>query len=251
MIGGGDMLESLLDPWRWERAFQDFPDLLKGFGMTLRVTIVGWLIAMTIGILLGIMSTKQNKALKVIYQVYVQFFQNTPVTIQFFFFYVGMPIIIKQIFNMSKVWRISKFVIGIFGVGLYHGAYIAEIIRSGIEAVPVGQKEAAFSQGYTETKAMIHIIVPQTLKMILPPLTSQTLALLKNTSTLAMVVGLDLMYYADKSVGYTGYFQGYIIAAAMYFAVCFPLAMLVKVFERNASKAPGEKRKKRAMRGVD
>ena len=64
--------------------------------------------------------------------------------------------------------------------------------------------------------------------MILPPLTSQTLALLKNTSTLAMVVGLDLMYYADRSVGYTGYFQGYLIAAAMYFAVCFPLAMLVR-----------------------
>ena len=130
------MLESLLDPWRWERSFQDFPDYLAGFGMTLKVTVVGWLIAMAIGILLGLISTKENKVLKAIYQIYVQFFQNTPVTIQFFFFYVGVPVIIKQILHMSKTYRLSKFVIGIFGVGLYHGAYIAEVIRSGIQAVP-------------------------------------------------------------------------------------------------------------------
>lgn len=219
--------------------------------MTLKVTAVGWLIAMAIGILLGLISTKKNKFLQVLYHVYVQFFQNTPVTIQFFFFYVGVPVIISRILNMSKTYRLSKFIIGIFGVGLYHGAYIAEVIRSGIEAVPAGQKEAAYSQGFTENMAMIHIILPQTIKMILPPLTSQTLALLKNTSTLAMVVGLDLMYYADKCVGYTGYFQGYLIAAAMYFVVCFPLAMLVRVLEKNSSRTPRDKSKKRkAMRGV-
>lgn len=232
------MIESLLDPWRWQRSFQDFPSYLQGFGMTLKVTVVGWLIAMAIGMVLGLLSTKENKICKIIYQVYVQFFQNTPVTIQFFFFYIGVPAIIKAVLHMSKAYRLSKFVIGIFGVGLYHGAYIAEVFRSGIEAVPKGQKEAALSQGFTENQAMIHIIFPQTLKMILPPLTSQTLALLKNTSTLAMVVGMDLMYFADKCVGYTGYFQGYLIAAAMYFAVCFPLAMLVRVFEKNSQKTP-------------
>lgn len=245
------MLESLLDPWRWERSFQDFPDYLSGFGMTLKVTVVGWLIAMAIGILLGLLSTKENNVLKAISRVYVQFFQNTPITIQFFFFYVGVPAIIKQIFHMSKAYRLSKFVIGIFGVGLYHGAYIAEIIRSGIEAVPGGQKEAAMSQGFTENQTMMYVILPQTLKVVLPPLTSQTLALLKNTSTLAMVVGLDLMYYADKSVGYTGYFQGYLIAAAMYFAICFPLAMLVKVFERNATRNPEIKRKRKKKAAVE
>ena len=242
------MLESLLDPWRWERSFQDFPDYLEGFGMTLRVTAAGWLIAMAIGILLGLMSTKENRVLKTISRVYVQFFQNTPVTLQFFFIYVGVPVIIQSLFHMSRTYRISKFVIGIFGLGLYHGAYIAEVIRSGIEAVPGGQREAAPSHGFTENQAMFYVILPQTLKMILPPLTSQTLALLKNTSTLAMVVGLDLMYYADRSVGYTGYFQGYLIAAAMYFAVCFPLAMLVRVFERNAARNPGLKKRKKKKR---
>ena len=242
------MLDSLLDPWRWERTMQDFPEFLKGFGMTLRVTAVGWLIAMAIGILLGLASTKENKALRAINKVYVQFFQNTPVTIQFFFFYIGVPALIKQIFHMSRTYRLSKFVIGIFGVGLYHGAYIAEVIRSGIEAVPKGQKEAALSQGFTENQAMFYVILPQTLKMILPPLTSQTLALLKNTSTLAMVVGMDLMYYADKSVGYTGYFQGYLVAGAMYFVVCFPLAMLVRVFEKNAQKNPALKASRRRSR---
>ena len=241
------MLESLFDPWRWERSFQDFPDYLAGFGMTLKVTAVGWLIAMAIGILLGLLSTKKSKPVQIMYQIYVQFFQNTPVTIQFFFFYVGVPAIIKAALHMTRTYRLSKFIIGIFGVGLYHGAYIAEIMRSGVEAVPKGQMEAAYSQGYTESQALINIILPQTFKMVLPPLTSQTLALLKNTSTLAMVVGMDLMYYADKCVGYTGYFQGYLIAAAMYFAVCFPLAMLVKVFEKNANKNPELKKKKRKM----
>ena len=82
------MLESLLDPWRWERSFQDFPDYLAGFGMTLRVTLVGWLIAMAIGILLGLISTGENRVLKTVSRIYVQFFQNTPVTLQFFFIYV-------------------------------------------------------------------------------------------------------------------------------------------------------------------
>lgn len=245
------MLESLLDPWRWERSFQDFPEYLKGFGMTLRVAVVGWLIAMAIGILFGLLSTKKSKVIKIINKIYVGFFQNTPVTIQFFFFYVGVPVIIKQLFHMSRTYRISKFLIGILGVGLYHGAYISEVIRTGIEAVPRGQKEAAMSQGFTETQSMMYVVLPQTMKMILPPLASQTLALLKNTSTLAIVVGMDLMYYADKSVGYTGYFQGYLIAAAMYFAICFPLAMLVKKLEKNAQRNPGDKKTKRNKKGLE
>lgn len=239
------MIQSLLDPVRWARSFQDFPDFLTGFWMTVRVAFVGWIIAMVLGIIFGLLSTRPSKVARGISNVYVQFFQNTPITIQFFFFYIGVPMIIKQVFNLSKTYRISKFVIGILGVGLYHGAYIAEVIRSGVEAVPKGQKEAAYSQGFTEVQAMSFIILPQTLKMILPPLTSQTLALVKNTSTLAMVVGMDLMYFADKSVGYTGYFQGYLIAAFMYFVLCFPLSLLVRYLEKVSQRNPELNRRRR------
>ena len=71
------MLESLLDPWRWERSFQDFPDYLAGFGMTLKVTVVGWLIAMAIGILLGLISTKENKVLRLFIRYMYSFFKYT------------------------------------------------------------------------------------------------------------------------------------------------------------------------------
>ena len=84
------------------------------------------------------------------------------------------------------------------GVGVYHGAYISEVIRTGIEAIPRGQSEAAASQGFSYLETMYYIILPQTIRIIMPPLANQALNLVKNTSILAMVAGMDLMYFTDS-----------------------------------------------------
>lgn len=218
-------MKGLLNVNWWMDLFQNWDQYMKGFGMTLKVSVVGLLLALTLGILFGMLSASHKKIFQLIARVYVEIFQNTPLVIQVFFYYSCLPYIIGG--------RVPKFILGIMGVGIYHGAYVAEVIRTGIEAVPKGQIEAAHSQGFSYIQAMRHIILPQTIKVIMPPLANQALNLVKNTSTLAMVAGLDLMYFADSWASSSGghYTQGYISCAVLYFIICFPLAKLARHLE--------------------
>ena len=219
----------------WMDLFEEFDLYLQGFSMTLRVSIVGLLVAIMLGILFGVLYSTKRKPLKLIARVYIEIFQNTPLVIQIFFYYSCLPYLIGG--------RVDKFLLGVMGVGIYHGAYVAEVIRTGIEAVPKGQLEAANSQGFSYIQAMIYIILPQTIKIIMPPLANQALNLVKNTSVLAMVAGLDLMYFADSWASSSGghYTQGYLVCAAMYFIICFPLASLARYLERKAKEPPKPK----------
>ncbi len=167
-----------------------------------------------------------------LWQGFFLIYQNTPVVVQVFFMYTAGPQVIKAITGAQTITRIAPFVLGVVGVGLYHAAYVAEVIRTGIEAIPRGQMEAAQSQGFSRVQAYRYIILPQTLRIILPPLANQALNLVKNTSVLALIAGGDLMYQADVIVSQTGYLQGYILCCVMYFIICFPLAMLVSWLER-------------------
>ena len=219
----------------WMDLFEEFDLYLQGFSMTLRVSIVGLLVAIILGIVFGVLYSTHKKPLQLIVRVYVEIFQNTPLVIQIFFYYSCLPYLIGG--------RVDKFLLGVMGVGIYHGAYVAEVIRTGIEAVPKGQLEAASSQGFSYIQAMRYIVLPQTIKIIMPPLANQALNLVKNTSVLAMVAGLDLMYFADSWASSSGghYTQGYLVCAAMYFVICFPLASLARHLERKAKETPKPK----------
>ena len=199
--------------------------------------MVGLAIAMVIGLVLGLMATSGKRAMTIPARIYVEFFQNTPLVVQVFFYYSCLPYLIGG--------RVPKFLLGVIGVGIYHGAYISEVIRTGIEAVPRGQFDAAYSQGFSYLQTMRYIILPQTLKIILPSLANQALNLVKNTSVLAMVAGLDLMYYADRWGADRGYFvQAYFSCALLYFAICFPLAKLARFLEIRAKQTPVPKKRK-------
>ena len=111
--------------------------------------------------------------------------------------------------------------------------------------MPRGQFDAAYSQGFSYLQTMRYIILPQTLKIILPSLANQALNLVKNTSVLAMVAGLDLMYYADRWGADRGYFvQAYFSCALLYFIICFPLARLARFLEVRAKRTPVPKKRK-------
>ena len=122
-----------------------------------------------------------------------------------------------------------------------YAAYFAEIYRSGIQSVPRGQFEAALSQGFSRLQSYVYIVLPQTFKVILPPLCNQALNLVKNTSVLALIAGGDLMYNADNFVSTYGYLQGYIMACVLYFIICFPLAILVQWLEARSKRRPRAK----------
>lgn len=236
------MLESLLDPRRWQITFDSIDAFWDGFFVTLQVVVWGLILALALGTILGVFSTTRSRVLRAISRVYVEFYQNTPLPVQVIFMYLMGPQLLQIATGSATPVPIPSVVLGFVGVGLYHAAYVAEVIRTGIEAVPRGQMEAALSQGFTRVQAYIYIILPQTFKVILPPLCNQALNLVKNSSVLALVAGGDLMYRSNSFVGTYGYLQGYILACVMYFIICFPLSMLVQYLERRSKRVPKAKK---------
>lgn len=233
------MIKGLFDVKRWNALFQAFPEYyVPGFLMTLKISLVGLAVALALGVVFGMFSTTKFKPFRIISRIYVEFIQNTPLALQVMCYYSVLPMIFS-----SSGFRIPKFVLGVIGVGVYHGAYISEVIRTGIEAISKGQSEAAASQGFSYLETMYNIILPQTIKIIMPPLANQALNLVKNTSILAMVAGMDLMYFTDSWGADRGYFaQAYFTSAVMYFIICFPLARLARYLEIRSMRLPVAKK---------
>ena len=209
---------------RWARLFSDINVFIEGFGTTLFVSLAALSMALVAGVIFGMFSMSGLGLLKAAARFYVEFFQNTPLVIQVFFFYNALP---------YAGIRMDVISIGIIGVGLYHGAYVAEVVRAGILSIPRGQKDAAASQGFSYTQAMCYIILPQATKVILPPLVNQAVNLIKNTSVLALIAGGDLMYRSDSwaSNGSLSYGPAYVVTGILYFILCFPLARWARRFE--------------------
>lgn len=209
-------------PFAWENwlsYFKDFPLFFQGFLFTLAISIGALITAMLLGIVFGSLSTTKNKAFRFIARVYVEFYQNTPLLIQFMIVYYGLPLISNYVLMPSIYWT------AVICVGLYHGAYIAEVIRAGIESVPTGQTEAALSQGFTPSETMRIIVLPQAIPTILPPLTNQVVNLIKNTATVAIISGADIMFMTKSwSAMNANYIPAFAGAALLYFFMCFPVA---------------------------
>jgi len=210
--------------WRWESLLENSSDIGAGFIRTIQVAVLALLLALAIGVVVGTMSTAKSRLPRAVARIYVELFQNIPLVIQIFFMYNGLA--------MAGL-VLSEFTIGVVGVGIYHGAYIAEVVRAGILAVPKGQEEAAYSEGFNYIQTMRYIILPQMVKIILPPLTNQAVNLIKNTSVLAIIAGADLMYVADSYASYSlNYGPAYAVAGLLYFLLCFPLATFARKYEQ-------------------
>ena len=197
---------------RWAAFFANFGQFAKGFFYTLGISIGALIVALLLGLIFGAMSSTHNKVLRGISRVYVEIFQNTPLLVQ--------------------------FVVVFYGISILTDGHISEIIRTGIEAVPKGQTEAALSQGFTYADTMRIIILPQAVRTILPPLTNQVVNLIKNTSTVAIISGADIMFTA-KAWAYdtTNYVPAFAGAAFLYFIMCFPLATWARRKEEENKKA--------------
>lgn len=192
--------------------------------MTIAISVLALALALLLGILFGVLGTAKWKPFRLLNRIYVEAIQNTPLVIQVFFLYHGLP----HLGIMLPV-----FSVGMLGVGVYHGAYIAEVVRAGIQAIPRGQHEAAYSQGFSYWEAMRYIVLPQAKRMSYPPLTNQAVSLIKNTSVMAMVAGGDLMYHADSWASTNLYYgPAYVVTGLLYIAICFPLATYARRLER-------------------
>ena len=209
-----------LKVWAYKNTF------LLGLWNTVETSVFGIMLALILGIFFGLMATSGKKPLQIIARIYVEFIQNTPVLLQICFLYYALAFSGK---SMGIIFT------GIISLGIYTGAYMAEVIRAGIEAVPKGQFEAAASQGFHYVGQMYYIILPQSIKIILPPMINQVVNLIKNTSCLYIIGGADLisLTYSFVTGANTGgaYAPAYLVSGALFFIICFPLSKMASTWE--------------------
>ncbi|MGG1633291.1 amino acid ABC transporter permease [Paenibacillus sp. NRS-1760] len=198
-----------------------------GFLTTLQVSLLALLLSLVIGTIVAVMKISPVKLVKGLATMYIEFIQNTPLLIQIFFFYFGLPAVGIQL---------NAFVSGTLGLAVYSGAYIAEAIRAGIQAVPHGQVEAGRASGLTYIQTMRHIILPQAVKVVIPPLGNQFLNLVMGSAILGSISGKDLMYYGDIISSDTFIvFDVYIFVAIFYLILTLPLSLFIGYLERKLS----------------
>lgn len=219
-------MSGIFSPDAWNKVWIYKGTFILGLWNTIQTSIFGILLALILGLIFGLMATSGNKILKAIARVYVEVIQNTPVLLQCCFLYYALAF---------SGHSIGILMTGMITLGVYTGAYMAEVFRTGIEAIPKGQGEAAMSQGFNYFEKMFYIILPQTIKIILPPAVNQIVNLIKNTSCLYIIGGADLisLTYGFVTGANTGgaYAPAYIVSGVLFFIICFPLSKFAGSWE--------------------
>ncbi|MES5396795.1 amino acid ABC transporter permease [Bacillus amyloliquefaciens] len=208
---------------------ENFDMYMDGFLHTLLASFIALAGSFALGVLIAVMRITAFKPIQWIGTAYVEFIRNIPLLLITFVFYFGLP---------NAGLRLDGFQAGTIALTIYTSAFIAETIRAGIQTVSKGQMEAARSSGFTYSQAMRYVILPQAVKIVIPPLGNQFLNLVKNSSILGVVAGLDLMYQADLVSSSTlVVFDVYIFVALFYLMLTIPLSIGVHYLERRLGKS--------------
>ena len=205
-----------LAPEYWERIGQ-------GVLTTLWLSLASWLMALALGILLGVMRSAPLGFVRSIAAGYTEFFRNVPLLTVLFFFYFGVP-------NTGIV--IDALNSAILGLGLYTAAYVGEVVRAGLGTVSRGNIEAARSLGLSFIQSMRHVQLPQAVRAAIPPLGTLLIALLKNTSLASTVTVGDLLFQSSFVQDRTFNPDILLIAGLIYLALTLPLGLAVNAAER-------------------
>lgn len=200
--------------------------LIEGLGVTLSLSIVGFIIAVCLALFITFLNKKKNKVIRKILSIYISFFRGTPLMIQIFFFYFGLP----KIFTFMKVLSASTSLI--ICLSLNFSASISEIIRGSIDGVDKGQYEACHAFGMDKKTTMIRIILPQACISAIPPLINTILDIIKSTS-IGLTIGVqDLMGVSQvEAASSFKYFDIYLITIGIYWIVSIMISKIQKKIE--------------------
>jgi len=197
--------------------------LLTGLWTTLWLSAISSVFGLLIGMIAGLMKISKNYTVSTLAAIYVEVIRGTPLLVQIFIAY----------FFFGTVFNLDRNVAGIGALALFAGAYVAEIIRAGIQSIPKGQMEAARSLGMSMPQAMFDIILPQAFKRILPPLSGQFISLIKDSSLVSVIAITDLTKSGREIITSTfATFEIWLVVAAMYLLVTSVLSQFVFYLER-------------------
>jgi polar amino acid transport system permease protein len=219
--------------WQWERvpAFLYKSDgvrlypgpLLRGLGVTLWISAWAFAVTLAVGLLAALLAMSRAPIGRGMARAYVELVRNTPLLVQLYLFY----------FVLAPILGIAREATGILALGLFEGAFAAEIVRAGIDAVPRGQREAGESLGLSSWQVQRRIVLPQALRIVLPPLTSLSISLVKHSAIVSAIAIFDLANEGRSIIADTFLtFEIWLIIAAIYLAVTLVMSALAMLLER-------------------
>lgn len=204
--------------------------LFQGWGTALLVTVIGFPLAIPVGLLFAFLKMSRNRILRAVGVTYINLLRGIPLFLQIYIAFFGMPMLGFNLPNLP---------LGIAVMAVNTSAYLAEIFRAGIESIPKGQMEAASSLGMNKIQAMGLVIIPQTVRRVMPTMTSEFVMLYKDTSLLSSVGVMELMMFSKNLTATTGNITPYICAALYYLAVTIPLIHVVTKAEKKMASEEG------------
>ena len=200
------------------------PFLLRGAVYTVQVSVLAIAFGLVLGWLFGLASVSGVAALRAVTGCYVQFIRGTPLLVQIFLIYFGLPVLGL---NLPAYWS------GVIALGLNSGGFQAEIVRAGIESIDRGQTEAARSIGMSRFQTLVFILVPQTIRRVLPPLTNELITLVKSSSLLSAIAALELTHAGQLIIARTfAPFEIYAAVALIYLVMVGVLSRASALLEK-------------------
>jgi len=216
---------------------------IAGLGWTVAVAMVAWVIALILGSVLGVMRTLPNKALSGLAGCYVALFRNVPLLVQLFLWYFLVPDFLPE---SLQVWfkqglkpSTSQYISVVVCLGLFTAARVCEQVRTGIEALPKGQSNAAYAMGFSMPQVYRHVLLPQAFRIIIPPMTSEFLNVFKNSSVASLIGLMELLAQTAQTAEFSAnLFEAFTMATLIFFVLNMSLMKLMEWVE-NRVRVPG------------
>ncbi|MGN8772378.1 ectoine/hydroxyectoine ABC transporter permease subunit EhuD [Paenibacillus barengoltzii] len=219
--------------WDWNYALEILPELLIALRMTVIATLLGFLSAVIVGLLLALAIRSRWVWLRLTAKGFNGFIRNTPLLVQVFFIYYSLP--------MMTGISLPAFYAGILGLGLHYSTYLSEVYRSGIEAVPRGQWEAATALNYTKLDTWRSVILPQAIPPIIPVLGNYLIVMFKETPILSAITLVELLLTAKNIVSESfRVFEPYTLVGLLFLAISYPSSLLVRRLEKRMNLQRGK-----------
>lgn len=236
--------------WNWGIFFQPsatgddtyFGWMLAGFKMTIGLSLSAWVIALLLGALVGVLRTVPNRFLAGLASAYVELFRNVPLLVQLFIWYFVLPELLPP--SIGEIYKqsnpiLQQFLASMVCLGLFTSARVAEQVRSGINSLPRGQKNAGLALGFTLPQTYRFVILPMAFRLVVPPLTSEFLNIFKNSAVCSTIGLLELAAQGRQLVDYTAQpYESFIAVTLAYILINVTVMTLMHKFEKRIA-VPG------------
>jgi His/Glu/Gln/Arg/opine family amino acid ABC transporter permease subunit len=210
--------------------------LLSGLIVTLELSALAWLLAVALGIVSGALRTVKFRPLRALATFYVEFFRNVPLLVWMFFWYFAVPPILPAVILEWMLGHGLEFWAAVLALGVYSGARFSEVLRSGIQSIPKTQMEAAVASGLTTFQSYRYVILPVALRIIIPPGTSESLNLLKNSSLALTISVAELTFQTRQIETYTAKaIEALTAGTVIYLVLCVGIASVMSWVERRTA----------------